>query len=105
MLLFVVNTDATKGLIPSKLFSRYIDIQLSRLPQQARLWSEEFLNSVRRLRYDDQQGIAEMFDRLSNLSVGPLRTMRQGVFRSKNDTGPLESISNIIDRLIEADMS
>ena len=72
------RAESKSGTSILSLFVQDLEQHLSQMPPEPRDWVVRLFDSVRGVPADSPELINALLDRLSNLSVGPIRTMAHG---------------------------
>ena len=91
--------DPSKGAQLELLLVEDLNQQTVLLELEQRQWVKELIHSIHNVASNDPKRADELFERLSNLNVGPIRTMVLGRSSFCEMTGHLKSFAAVLQRL------
>jgi hypothetical protein len=81
------------------LFAEDFDHHTAQLEPELRQWVDELVYSIRKVASGDQERAEALFERLSDLNVGPVRTMIRGRSNFEGKASSTETLSAVLQRL------
>jgi hypothetical protein len=81
------------------LFAEDLDQHTAQLDPEEQQWVKELIHSIQNVTSRDPERVEELFERLSNLSVGPVRTTFHGYSNFHGRANDTETLAAALQRL------